>query len=247
MNGIRDGDAPQPRSEHDVTIVASGQVWIRPSGHGESIWNTVAISELARVRVGTVDPSAWTAVQIRRRADIPTAFYRTLRLRRAKALVEQTSFPISEISIACGFGQCSGLPGFLPANSAFPPLGGDSACGHHDRHAFIPINPKDPNMHLSRFPRLHLAHLPTPLEPMERLSKELGVELWIKRDDCTGMSTGGNKTRKLEFLMAEAMEQGADMVMTQGATQTNHGAPDRRLCRQAGAGLPYPAGRPHRL
>jgi len=78
-------------------------------------------------------------------------------------------------------------------------------------------------MHLARFPRVHLAHLSTPLEPMARLSKELGVELWIKRDDCTGMSTGGNKTRKLEFLMAEALEQGADMVMTQGATQTNHG------------------------
>ena len=78
-------------------------------------------------------------------------------------------------------------------------------------------------MHLARFPRLHLAHLPTPLEPMERLSKELGCKIWIKRDDCTGMSTGGNKTRKLEFLMAEAVEMGADMVMTQGATQTNHG------------------------
>ena len=78
-------------------------------------------------------------------------------------------------------------------------------------------------MHLARFPRVFLAHLATPLEPMERLSKELGVEIWIKRDDCTGMSTGGNKTRKLEFLMAEALEQGADMVMTQGATQTNHG------------------------
>ena len=78
-------------------------------------------------------------------------------------------------------------------------------------------------MHLARFPRLHLAHLPTPLEPMRRLSKELGVEIWIKRDDCTGMSTGGNKTRKLEFLMAEAEAQGADTVLTQGATQTNHG------------------------
>lgn len=78
-------------------------------------------------------------------------------------------------------------------------------------------------MHLSRFPRVHLAHLPTPLEHMKRLSKELGAEIWIKRDDCTGLSTGGNKTRKLEFLMAEAIEQGADMVMTQGATQTNHG------------------------
>jgi len=78
-------------------------------------------------------------------------------------------------------------------------------------------------MHLARFPRLHLAHLPTPLEPLERLSKELGgPEIWIKRDDCTGMSTGGNKTRKLEFLMAEAEAMGADMVMTQGATQSNH-------------------------
>lgn len=56
---------------------------------------------------------------------------------------------------------------------------------------------------------------------MDRLSKELGgPEIWIKRDDCTGLSTGGNKTRKLAFLMAEAM--GADTVMTQGATQSNH-------------------------
>ena len=78
-------------------------------------------------------------------------------------------------------------------------------------------------MHLARFPRVFLAHLPTPLERMERLSKALGgPEIWIKRDDCTGMSTGGNKTRKLEFLMAEAMAEGADLVMTQGATQSNH-------------------------
>jgi len=55
---------------------------------------------------------------------------------------------------------------------------------------------------------------------MDRLSKALGVDLWIKRDDCTGMSSGGNKTRKLEFLMAEAQAMGADMVMTQGATQS---------------------------
>jgi len=49
-----------------------------------------------------------------------------------------------------------------------------------------------------------------------------GPEIWIKRDDCTGLSTGGNKTRKLEFLMAEALEGGAEMVLTQGATQSNH-------------------------
>jgi L-cysteate sulfo-lyase len=78
-------------------------------------------------------------------------------------------------------------------------------------------------MLLARFPRTYLAHLPTPLEPLARLSRELGgPEIWIKRDDCTGLSTGGNKTRKLEFLMAEAEAQGADTVMTQGATQSNH-------------------------
>lgn len=78
-------------------------------------------------------------------------------------------------------------------------------------------------MHLATFPRLSLAHLPTPLEPMPRLSSELGgPEIWVKRDDCTGLSTGGNKTRKLEFLMADAVEQRAEMVMTQGATQSNH-------------------------
>lgn len=78
-------------------------------------------------------------------------------------------------------------------------------------------------MHLARFPRVFLAHLPTPLERLDRLTKELGgPEIWIKRDDCTGLSTGGNKTRKLEFLMAEALAQGADTIITQGATQSNH-------------------------
>lgn len=78
-------------------------------------------------------------------------------------------------------------------------------------------------MHFSRFPRIAYGHLPTALEPMDRLSEKLGgPRIWIKRDDCTGLSTGGNKTRKLEFLMAEAQEIGADLVMTQGATQSNH-------------------------
>jgi len=78
-------------------------------------------------------------------------------------------------------------------------------------------------MHLARYPRVRLAHLPTPLEPMERLSKYLGgPRLWIKRDDCTGLSTGGNKTRKLEFLLGDALAKGADTLITQGATQSNH-------------------------
>jgi L-cysteate sulfo-lyase len=78
-------------------------------------------------------------------------------------------------------------------------------------------------MNLGRFPRIRFAHLPTPLEHLANLSRSLsGPEIWMKRDDCTGMSSGGNKTRKLEFLMAEARAQGADIVLTQGATQSNH-------------------------
>ena len=78
-------------------------------------------------------------------------------------------------------------------------------------------------MDIARFPRIRLGHFPTPLEPMDHLSRLLGgPRLWIKRDDCTGLSTGGNKTRKLEFLMAEAVAQKADVVITQGATQSNH-------------------------
>ena len=87
-------------------------------------------------------------------------------------------------------------------------------------------------MHISKFPRLHFAHLPTPLEPMQRISKALGgPNLWIKRDDCTGLSSGGNKTRKLEFLMADAVERKADCIITQGATQSNHA---RQTCAIAG-------------
>ena len=78
-------------------------------------------------------------------------------------------------------------------------------------------------MLLSRFPRVPLAHLPTPLEFLPRLTKHLGgPKIWVKRDDCTGLATGGNKTRKLEFLMGEALAQGATAVITQGAVQSNH-------------------------
>ena len=78
-------------------------------------------------------------------------------------------------------------------------------------------------MLLSRFSRVSLAHLPTPLEYLPRLTKHLGgPNIWVKRDDCTGLGTGGNKTRKLEFLMADARDHGADTVVTQGAVQSNH-------------------------
>ncbi|MEZ5657558.1 MAG: pyridoxal-phosphate dependent enzyme [Burkholderiaceae bacterium] len=76
---------------------------------------------------------------------------------------------------------------------------------------------------LDRFARVPLCHAPTPLEPMNRLSDLLGgPRLWVKRDDCTGLAGGGNKTRKLEFLIGEALEQGADRVITHGAVQSNH-------------------------
>lgn len=92
-------------------------------------------------------------------------------------------------------------------------------------------------MHLARFPRIFLAHLPTPLERLDRLSAALGgPEIWIKRDDCTGLSTGGNKTRKLEFLMAEAVAEGADMVITQGATQSNHARQTAAFAARIGMG-----------
>jgi L-cysteate sulfo-lyase len=78
-------------------------------------------------------------------------------------------------------------------------------------------------MKLARFARVRLTHAPTPLEPMPNLTRMLGgPQLWIKRDDCTGLATGGNKTRKLEYLMGEALAQQADVVLTQGATQSNH-------------------------
>jgi len=78
-------------------------------------------------------------------------------------------------------------------------------------------------------PRLRFAHLPTPVEPMPRLAAALGgPALWIKRDDQTGLAFGGNKTRKLEFLLADAQAHGARTVVTAGAVQSNH-------CRQTAA------------
>ncbi|MFP6729941.1 MAG: D-cysteine desulfhydrase [Alphaproteobacteria bacterium] len=74
-----------------------------------------------------------------------------------------------------------------------------------------------------QFPRVRLAHLPTPLEPLERLSDHLGgPRIYVKRDDCTGLATGGNKTRKLEFLLADALETGCDTIITEGGRQSNH-------------------------
>jgi D-cysteine desulfhydrase family pyridoxal phosphate-dependent enzyme len=82
---------------------------------------------------------------------------------------------------------------------------------------------------MNLIPRLHFAHLPTPIEELPRLSKALGgPRILVKRDDQTGLAFGGNKTRKLEFLVAEAQEQGARMMISAGAIQSNH-------CRQTAA------------
>lgn len=78
-------------------------------------------------------------------------------------------------------------------------------------------------------PRLSFAHLPTSVEELGRLSKELqGPRIYVKRDDQTGLAFGGNKTRKLEFLVADALQQGAKTLITGGALQSNH-------CRQTAA------------
>ena len=85
-------------------------------------------------------------------------------------------------------------------------------------------------MRLASLPRLPLAHLPTPLEPAPNLSAALGgPRILVKRDDLTGLALGGNKTRKLEYLLADARGQGATVVITSGSTQSNH-------CRQTAAG-----------
>ncbi|GIV63804.1 MAG: 1-aminocyclopropane-1-carboxylate deaminase [Bellilinea sp.] len=78
-------------------------------------------------------------------------------------------------------------------------------------------------------PRVRIAHLPTPIEPMARIGAALGgVKLWVKRDDLTGLAGGGNKIRKLEYVLAEAQANGARTLITVGAVQSNH-------CRQTAA------------
>jgi D-cysteine desulfhydrase family pyridoxal phosphate-dependent enzyme len=84
-------------------------------------------------------------------------------------------------------------------------------------------------MKIISLPRLKIAHLPTPIENLPRLSADLGgPNLWVKRDDQTGLAFGGNKTRKLELLLAEAKANGAKTLITAGSVQSNH-------CRQTAA------------
>ncbi len=93
-------------------------------------------------------------------------------------------------------------------------------------------------MRLQDAPRLKLAHLPTPLEPLPNLSRRLGgPTLYVKRDDCTGLGLGGNKVRKLEFVLAEALNEGADMIVTWGSVQSNHARQTAAACAKLGLHL----------
>lgn len=84
------------------------------------------------------------------------------------------------------------------------------------------MTPEDFRKRLERFPRLGLAHLPTPLEPMARLTAHLGgPTLWVKREDLTGLGLGGNKLRKLDTVVALALKEGADTLVSGGVVQSN--------------------------
>ena len=71
--------------------------------------------------------------------------------------------------------------------------------------------------------KINILHLPTPLEYLENVSMDLGINVWCKRDDLTNLATGGNKLRKLEYFLKDALDQGATMLITEGGAQTNHG------------------------
>lgn len=100
---------------------------------------------------------------------------------------------------------------------------------------------------LARFPRYPLLAGPTALEAMPRLSRRLGgPRLYVKRDDCTGLAFGGNKTRKLEYVVADAIAQGADVLITTGGPQSNHARQTAAAAARAGMDCdlllaPFPA------
>src|SRR3982074_973952 len=86
----------------------------------------------------------------------------------------------------------------------------------------MPTDRKSLSERLARFPRLGLAILPAPLEPMPRLTSFLGgPRLWVKREDATGLGFGGNKLRKLDYVLHEALSSGADTIVSGGVAQSN--------------------------
>ena len=99
---------------------------------------------------------------------------------------------------------------------------------------------------IDRVPRFALAHLPTPLEPLRNLSKELGgPTIWIKRDDCTGLAFGGNKTRHNEFLLGAALAEGADYFVWGAGVQSNNCRQTVAACVKAGIPIHLVLSRAH--
>ncbi|MBO4880318.1 MAG: D-cysteine desulfhydrase family protein [Firmicutes bacterium] len=84
------------------------------------------------------------------------------------------------------------------------------------------------------FPRIRLGVLPTPIQKLENISRILGTNVYIKRDDMTGIGLGGNKVRKLEFLLADAKNKGAEIVFTTGGAQSNHAMLTAACCKKLG-------------
>jgi L-cysteate sulfo-lyase len=89
---------------------------------------------------------------------------------------------------------------------------------------------------LDRLARISFGTWPTPLERLERLSAALDIDVWMKRDDLTGLALGGNKVRKLEFLMGDALANGADTIVTTGGMQSNHARLTAAACCKLGIG-----------
>ena len=87
---------------------------------------------------------------------------------------------------------------------------------------------------LSEFPKIPLGVFPTPIQKLENISRILGTNVYIKRDDMTGIGLGGNKVRKLEYLLADAKNQGAEVVFTTGGAQSNHAMLTAAACRKLG-------------
>lgn len=124
---------------------------------------------------------------------------------------------------------CTGCDAF-----AGPPLKTDPDVNAAPPDA-APSGPAQPAAALAALPRQRLAQCPTPLEPLDRLSEELGgPRIWLKRDDLTGFALGGNKVRKLEFLLADALARGCRGVLSFGAVQSNHARQTAAACARLG-------------
>jgi L-cysteate sulfo-lyase len=109
-----------------------------------------------------------------------------------------------------------------------------------------PLSTVELRQAIDRVPRFRLAHLPTPLEPLRKFSRELGgPTVWIKRDDCTGLAFGGNKTRHNEFLLGAAIDEGADYFVWGAGVQSNNCRQTVAACAKAGLPIHLVLSRAH--